>query len=504
MNPTEQQLLQRHLNGVLTAEELPALEKLLHSSREARDSLRLFATIDEGLSERALQDEASATGRRNPSRPHRPGASRLAPLIPWSIAAAACLALLLRPGSPPAADAEPPSDLIAMLVDEAEAAFAEGAGPEEVRFRPGSYDLEAGAVHLRFSNGADVILRAPAAFSIQDAFRMHLTAGVLRAIVPSTAHGFTVSTPGIEYEDFGTEFGVAVERDSGRSQLHVFEGRVDARSPGSSRPLSSITDGQSVRYDGRDLRPDQEPELARYPSPGRLGFLRWQKRLDQVTASPNLIGFFPLQGDARNAADAGTVTSGVIHGARWVQGRWPGKQALLFDRDDDYMTLSLPGEYEELTYAIWARLDRYDFSHNAILNSDGWSEGDVHWQLARTGQSWLAAHNPGARLEPTLPVPTGQWVHLAATISRKTGKSRAYLNGKPAGSRSVAPGTVLRPGSCRLGNWLLREDWPHVPVRALRGRIDELAIWDRALSADEIQQLADRGKPAALWAVSLP
>jgi hypothetical protein len=37
-----------------------------------------------------------------------------------------------------------------------------------------------------------------------------------------------------------------------------------------------------------------------------------------------------------------------------------------------------------------------------------------------------------------------------------------------------------------------------MPNRAFRGRIDELAIWNRVLSVDEIKNLVEVGRPGML------
>jgi hypothetical protein len=36
-------------------------------------------------------------------------------------------------------------------------------------------------------------------------------------------------------------------------------------------------------------------------------------------------------------------------------------------------------------------------------------------------------------------------------------------------------------------------------ARAFRGRIDELAIWNRVLTQQEITQMVDAGRPGVLW-----
>ena len=50
----------------------------------------------------------------------------------------------------------------------------------------------------------------------------------------------------------------------------------------------------------------------------------------------------------------------------------------------------------------------------------------------------------------------------------------------------------IRPGICRLGNWLAEGEF--APMRSLNGRIDELALWNRALGLSEIRSEIERGK----------
>jgi hypothetical protein len=52
-----------------------------------------------------------------------------------------------------------------------------------------------------------------------------------------------------------------------------------------------------------------------------------------------------------------------------------------------------------------------------------------------------------------------------------------------------------------MGDWLRRVDWAHAPQRGLRGRIDEFAVWRRALSQDELRALVTAGRPSLLSSV---
>ena len=41
-------------------------------------------------------------------------------------------------------------------------------------------------------------------------------------------------------------------------------------------------------------------------------------------------------------------------------------------------------------------------------------------------------------------------------------------------------------------------------ARALRGKMDELAIWKRALTEEQVKELATKGRPTTLWPMANP
>jgi len=218
-----------------------------------------------------------------------------------------------------------------------------------------------------------------------------------------------------------------------------------------------------------------------------------------------LLAFYPFRRQADesvlvNAVEGGGMDDGRITGARWTTGRWPGKDALLFDRDTDFAQVTIPGEHQELTIAAWVKVERIDFVLNAILNSDGYEPGGVHLQLNRQGFVRGGLIIDGNFQDPFIgkPVPLGSWVHVASVISARTRSQQIYVNGSLARERRWQSDVPLKPGSCRVGNWL-PDPKDKFRIRALRGQIDELAVWSRALPAEEVGRLVEAGRPGLLW-----
>jgi hypothetical protein len=333
---------------------------------------------------------------------------------------------------------------------------------------------------------------------------MRLAYGKIRITAPPTAKGFTVATPAANYVDLGTEFGLRVDRRSGASDLYVFDGQVNVADPQSGKILSEVTGGESSRYvDGVTGAAPQFKENE-FPTTGAIGFQRWQQYEQELRQDESLLAFFPF----RKATDESVLANGLgedgmangrIEGARWTTGRWPGKDALLFDRDKDFAEIDIPGEHDELTIAAWVKVDRLDHVFNAILNSDGYDLGDIHLQLTRQGIPRGGVAVVG-KFEETIvgnSVPLGHWTYVVSVLSAQSRTHQIYINGVLARERRWQTDQVLRPGVCRIGNWLAVEDVGPTN-RALRGRVDELAIWNRALSNDEVKQLVEAGRPGML------
>ncbi|MFM8273016.1 MAG: LamG-like jellyroll fold domain-containing protein [Gemmata sp.] len=409
-----------------------------------------------------------------------------------------------RASSPPKPEV-PKADLVAaLLVDGVSAEFAPGRTPDGVRFGPGEYELVKGVVHLRFAQGADMVLVAPARIEVADAQHTRLVSGKVRVVAPPTAKGFTVATRAANYVDLGTEFGLRVDPASGASDLYVFDGQVDVTDPRSGA-VRSVAGGKSSR--SVDGRPADAPPLKEgdFPTPGSIGLKRWEQYEQRMREDRTLLAFFPFRRQADesvllNAAEGGGMGDGRITGARWTTGRWPGKDSLLFDRDTDFARVTIPGEHQELTIAAWVKVDRIDFVLNAILNSDGYEPGGAHLQVNRQGFVRGGVIFEGSFKDTFVgrPVPLGTWVHVASVISARTRSQQMYVNGALARERTWQADVLVRPGACRVGNWLaVPKD--QFPTRALRGQMDELAVWSRAVPKDEIGRLVEAGRPGLLW-----
>ncbi len=512
-------LINRYVDGQATFEEMDRLNELLRADTKARQVFAAHLNLDSALAkiaagmpgEKAAVDDIVVLNR---------DAIFSNAVAYCATAAALVFAMFLgvwwwsyhgQQGGHvaqivPSTDhlTVPQETVVAVLIDEAGAVFSLGKGPQGSQFEAGDYDLLTGIVHLRFASGAELVLNAPARWTVKDAMHAIVEHGKMRAIVPPSAKGFTISTPSAEYIDLGTEFGLDVDHNDGTSDLFVFDGQVNVADKATNEIVEEVLEGTSTRYVAGIAKTAPGFDSKDFTTPNEIGLIRWQEYARKLLSSPGLIAFFPfhrmvdesvLANKVEAKGNAGfQVPNGRIEGARWTSGRWPGKDSLLFDGDGEFVQIDIPGDSNEITIAAWIKIDRLDYEMNAILNSDYGEDGDVHFQITRQGIPRGGIQ--GGETNDTFigePLPLGIWVHVAMVISIPDRMRWVYANGKLVRQGTLQRETKITPGSCRLGNWL--------PVvghakrnRAFRGRIDELAIWDRALLEIELRQLAKEGR----------
>jgi hypothetical protein len=275
----------------------------------------------------------------------------------------------------------------------------------------------------------------------------------------------------------------------------------DSGKPGKPIELIAADEKQFVRREQMATIAAQTPE-----------FRRWKQFSDKLCKRPDLVAYYDFQADEsdrtilRNRAVSGSTMDGRIEGAKWADGHIAGKQSLEFSGKDDRVRVNIPGKFEALTAVVWLRVDSLLHEHNGILMSDGYYRrlGQGHWQMQSDGVAFLGtclSTNPDVdtSLENTNGTQKlGQadfqvWRHLAIVYDSKAQIATAYFNGLPSDGGKLSHPVPLDFGSSEIGNW---EPYPNnmgdaYNQRWFIGRIGEMQIFNRALSAAEIKELYD-------------
>jgi concanavalin A-like lectin/glucanase superfamily protein len=163
---------------------------------------------------------------------------------------------------------------------------------------------------------------------------------------------------------------------------------------------------------------------------------------------------------------------------------------LVLDGEDDAVAIArIGGEgavYSQISYGMWVypTADLTGLQFSGGMNTSPWGAGAVHLKanngVINVGINGLA----GGDLVGTTIIDPNTWSHMALTVS-DTNVS-LYLNGQLEDSRDLdAPLTDLVLGSATLGGWENGD-----VQREMAGFMDDVVVYDRGLSASEIQWLA--------------
>lgn len=232
------ELIDKALNEIASEEESAALEEQLVKSQEARDQYLNAVNVHAALRQRfSVGEQESLAG--NPKAGRSP--SKVALL--WGAVMGCALASLVIAVY---FSSQEPSAIVTQVVG----AYDENGDSFEVGdlVESGRLSLSRGLVSLDFSSGAKVTMEGPAQLDVEDGMKVVLHQGVVTAIIPKSAIGFTVDTASAQVVDLGTSFGVSVGKE-GLTDVCVFDGEVEvSRSDDTESFL--VRGGHAVRARG--------------------------------------------------------------------------------------------------------------------------------------------------------------------------------------------------------------------------------------------------------------
>nr|WSW70712.1 PA14 domain-containing protein [Streptomyces sp. NBC_00995] len=189
------------------------------------------------------------------------------------------------------------------------------------------------------------------------------------------------------------------------------------------------------------------------------------------------------------AADSGPNHKDLTltEGASWAPG--VHGSALKFNGEGQYAqtdgpVLDTTGDY---TVSAWASLDALPGNYATIVSQDGRRQENPFY--LQYGQGGFAFSTPGAhraRLDMTPEL--GRWYHVVGV--RSGDEIRLYVDGRLAAT-SAAGTADVSTGALSVG----RAKWSGGNTDFWNGSVDQVAVYDRALTADEVSALHDAVQP---------
>ena len=459
-------------------------------------------------------------GRRGWGVPHRRVGLSMAVAFGAMIGVLVVLAVWVAPSFRGRAGVEGPSAMpVARLSGAVKAKWRKGDRTLEIGdvcSQGEEIHLVEGLIEVEFFRGAKAVVEGPAVLAFSDANNGYLESGKLVAAVPRRAVGFCLDTPLSRVTDLGTEFGVIVE-PSRAVDVFVYEGTVEVEPRGADSHLNAsgtkrrLSAGQSLRVSSEGtVEPNTvaEPKQLVRHLPEGTGDAQGSDAYAQAVLASKPLAYWRFE---ETEGDWAVDSSGNGNDAEYGEKVWRGVRGMACKAfagfESGNRAAGFPGkgyQYKDCVSARLARLpDEYSvelwmcnarpnderdvtgvfFSRAANQRSD--SVGD-HLSIRGACTPMTAGHlacyngrNYRASLVSRSALRPQQWYYVV--FVRQDDNIRVFLDGEETPQISGPADYPLLPDSDRI----------HIGIRnngeySFCGRIDEVAIYDRPLSFEEI------------------
>jgi hypothetical protein len=225
-----------------------------------------------------------------------------------------------------------------------------------------------------------------------------------------------------------------------------------------------------------------------------------------LAVDPSLVAWYTFdEGSGTTAHDWANGHDGTINGATWAAGKVGG--ALSFDGVSDY--IDVPDDpslrftqNSSFTLCAWvnpisstsggAIVGKWQTDHRSNLftyNMDWWLESQgIGFQTCQSGVAYVNVATPAGV------APVGVWSHIACVYDNRNMK--IYVNGEleASGYFPYETGTNTADKDMGIGAGLIDSG----VERYFKGTLDDIRIYNRALTAEEIKAIPEPGTIALL------
>ena len=222
--------------------------------------------------------------------------------------------------------------------------------------------------------------------------------------------------------------------------------------------------------------------------------------LTTTTLGQGLVAHWPFDemGGTELADDSGNRRNGTVSGATFRNdGRFAG--ALHFRYGDSVTVDNFPYARASWSFSAWLRIGAEDVETDefgTVISTELMQQGG--WQLQTRSRSegiyWTFAYwiGPGANWEhyECRCFVLGRWSHATVVLDDAVKLLSFYVDGQVAEQRPLTAPIRAGTSDLYMGKW----NGPG-PERLFSGSIDDVAIYDRALSPAEVAELDMRPPP---------
>ncbi len=494
--------IQRMLDGELSAGELTALESELLENEESRELYRKLATLHSDLE--VMHSGQSTLIKTNIIPFDIVEAKQRKKIFKGAMIAAAAVLIISVlimhftqiPEQPIASFRTTPSSDFSLTHD-----LADDDAPVGQVLAVGSkLHLRNGTLESKFESGVRAVIEAPCILRVLADDRVAVDQGVAWFEVPEEAVGFTVETKELTVVDLGTAFGVDSSPGAGNDEVHVTRGAVEvtARIDGGKSETLREGEARQVTKIGelKAIKIDPDHFVTSLPineglSLGLIAHWDFETQSDGITPDSSGNGHSGrLEGKAQIVTDAerGNVLS--------LSGFKSNGDGVDIDSVTEIPTLL---EHRGVTFTAWIKRNSdasAGFRHGYIV-ALGASEDSPIMTLGinksnRRVIGYIEGDGASDQVEVVgdSSISNGVWTHVAVTYDRANNKAFTYVNGKAQRSATNISRVGEGPLDWKFGTIGRNLDHLDSNDRFFGGLIDDVRIYDRPLSPEEIANLA--------------
>ncbi|HVK22811.1 MAG TPA: LamG-like jellyroll fold domain-containing protein [Actinokineospora sp.] len=224
---------------------------------------------------------------------------------------------------------------------------------------------------------------------------------------------------------------------------------------------------------------------------------------------PSLQGYWKFDENTGSTAydssnnGAGYENNLITTGATWVPGR--SGTALHYSGTSGSFSKSAGkavNTAQSFTVSAWARLDDLT-GYQAVFGQSGTNMPGFQLRYSSDVQAWIfgvpKSDTAGALTEWTYRANTvtqaGVWSHVTGVFDSETRQVRLYVDGKLTGSRSFTGVPWDSNGPVTVGMY----EFGGAAAHLFKGAIDDVRIWQRALTDSQVAGLVGLGPTDAVW-----
>lgn len=226
-------------------------------------------------------------------------------------------------------------------------------------------------------------------------------------------------------------------------------------------------------------------------------YTKWKTHKNKIQLDPALTAYFDfsdgkgniLTNSSRNKEsgpyDAIDLDGRILNNTAWKKSRWQLKWALQFNGESTHVLSNGDFSGQSVTVVCWFKSDSPDaglLSFTDKRSLDSVSKRNIYLK-----GGYVISANPGGAVKSTSTCSDSQWHMAAITMGKIYGKHILYIDGKneaESGSFEVAGDSLksLIIGYCNNAPFY-------------KGLIDDVIVFNRELSAKEIEDIFIAGKP---------